>query len=87
VLSSAGASILALGFMMPLFYFAWSIKYGKAASANPWGAVGLEWQTPSPPPLENFTYTPVVETEAYEFEHVEEIKNAGKGEAGALQTA
>ncbi|HKX28568.1 MAG TPA: cbb3-type cytochrome c oxidase subunit I [Blastocatellia bacterium] len=87
VLSSAGASILALGFMMPLAYFAWSIKFGKAASANPWGAVGLEWQTPSPPPLENFTYTPVVETEAYEFGHVEEIKNATDGKAGALQTA
>ena len=85
ILSSAGASILALGFLMPVFYFAWSIKYGKPAGANPWGAVGLEWQTPSPPPTENFTYQPVITTEAYEFEHVEEIKNAGKAEA--LQTA
>ncbi len=85
VLSSAGASILALGFIMPLIYFAWSIKYGENASANPWGAVGLEWQTPSPPPTENFTYTPVVTTEAYEFGHVEEIKNAGKAET--LRTA
>ncbi len=85
ILSSAGASILAVGFMMPLFYFAWSIKYGKPAGDNPWGAVGLEWQTASPPPTENFTYTPVVNTEAYEFEHIEEIKNAGKAES--LQTA
>lgn len=85
ILSSAGASILALGFLMPVFYFAWSIKYGKPAGDNPWGAVGLEWQTSSPPPTENFTYQPVITTEAYEFEHVEEIKNAGKAEA--LQTA
>jgi cytochrome c oxidase subunit 1 len=80
IMSSAGASILAVGYIMPLIYFAWSLKYGKPAPANPWGAVGLEWQTPSPPPPENFTYTPVIRTEAYEFGHVEEIKNAGRSE-------
>jgi cytochrome c oxidase subunit 1 len=85
ILSTAGASILAIGFIMPLFYFAWSIKYGERAGNNPWGAVGLEWQTSSPPPQENFTYTPVIHHEAYEFHHVEEIKNAGKAEN--LQTA
>ena len=85
VLSSGGALVLGVGFTMPLFYFAWSIKYGKPAPNNPWTAVGLEWQTPSPPPTENFTYNPVVTTEAYEFEHVEEIKNAGK--VGTVQTA
>lgn len=85
VLSSGGALVLAVGFTMPLFYFAWSIKYGKPAPNNPWTAVGLEWQTSSPPPTENFTYNPVVTTEAYEFEHVEEIKNAGK--VGTVQTA
>ncbi len=82
VLSSAGASILAIGFIMPIIYFAWSIKYGAPAPNNPWTAVGLEWQTTSPPPPENFTYTPVVNTEAYEFEHVEEIKQAGSGVNG-----
>ena len=78
ILSSAGASILAVGFIMPVFYFAWSVKYGKKAGNNPWMASGLEWQTSSPPPTENFTYQPVVTHEPYEFEHVEEIKNAGK---------
>ncbi len=85
VLSSGGALVLAVGFTMPLFYFAWSIKYGKPVPNNPWTAFGLEWQTSSPPPTENFTYNPVVTTEAYEFEHVEEIKNAGK--VGTVQTA
>lgn len=85
VLSSAGALVLAVGFTLPLFYLMWSIKYGKPAPNNPWTAVGLEWQTSSPPPTENFTYNPVVTTEAYEFEHVEEIRNAGK--TGAIQTA
>ena len=85
ILSSAGASILAVGFIMPVFYFAWSVKYGKKAGNNPWMASGLEWQTSSPPPTENFTYQPVVTHEPYEFEHVEEIKNAGK--VGTVQTA
>jgi cytochrome c oxidase subunit I len=85
ILSSAGASILAVGFLLPLIYFAYSLKYGEDAGENPWGAFGLEWQTASPPPPENFTYTPVITHEAYEYEHVEAIKNAGK--LKDLQTA
>src|SRR6266498_1633804 len=80
VLSSAGASILAIGFIIPVFYLAWSLKYGEKAGANPWMATGLEWQTSSPPPTENFTYQPVVTHEAYEFEHVPEIKQAREAE-------
>jgi cytochrome c oxidase subunit 1 len=67
VLSSAGASILGLGYLIPGIYFIWSLKYGELAGANPWGATGLEWQTSSPPPTENFEITPVVTTEAYEY--------------------
>ncbi len=85
ILSSAGASILAIGFVMPVVYFAYAIKYGKPAGANPWKASGLEWQTPSPPPTENFTYQPVITHEPYDFEHVEEIKAAARAEK--LQTA
>ncbi|MFN0086514.1 MAG: cbb3-type cytochrome c oxidase subunit I [Blastocatellia bacterium] len=78
ILSTAGASLLAIGFIMPLVYFTWSILYGEKAPANPWPASGLEWQTSSPPPTENFTYTPVVTHEPYEFEHVPEIKEAAR---------
>ncbi len=85
VLSSGGALVLGVGFILPLFYLTWSIKYGKKAPNNPWMAYGLEWQTSSPPPTENFTFDPVVTTEAYEYEHVEEIRNAGK--SAGLQTA
>ena len=67
VLSSAGASILAVGYLFPMCYLIWSLKYGKPASANPWGAVGLEWLTPSPPPPHNFTRTPYVDWEAYDY--------------------
>ncbi|MEQ1869776.1 MAG: cbb3-type cytochrome c oxidase subunit I [Vicinamibacterales bacterium] len=67
VLSSAGASILAVGYLLPIIYLTWSLKYGKIASSNPWGAVGLEWNTTSPPPTTNFEETPVVTWEAYEY--------------------
>ncbi|HKA18523.1 MAG TPA: cbb3-type cytochrome c oxidase subunit I [Blastocatellia bacterium] len=67
VMSSAGASILGVGYLIPLVYFAWSMRYGPRADSNPWGAFGLEWRTSSPPPPENFKETPVVTWEAYEF--------------------
>ncbi len=68
ILSSAGASILAVGYLLPLGYFAWSLFYGRRAGPNPWRATGLEWQTPSPPPQENFEQTPQVTQEPYDYE-------------------
>ncbi len=67
VMSSAGASILGLGYLIPLIYLIWSLKYGPIAGPNPWQATGLEWQTPSPPPTENFPVTPVVDEDPYEY--------------------
>jgi cytochrome c oxidase subunit 1 len=66
VMSTAGATVLGVGYMLPLFYFFWSLKYGPKASANPWGASGLEWHTPSPPTTFNFDETPTVTWEAYD---------------------
>ena len=68
VLSTAGASVLAIGYLLPAVYLLWSLKYGKIAGANPWQAPGLEWQVQSPPLTENFLETPVVDFEAYDFE-------------------
>ena len=67
VLSTAGASVLAVGYLMPMVYFIWSLRYGQVAGANPWGATGLEWQTASPPPVHNFDEMPVVTHEAYDY--------------------
>jgi cytochrome c oxidase subunit 1 len=67
VLSTAGASILAVGYLLPMVYFLWSLRYGKLAGDNPWGAAGLEWTTTSPPPTFNFEQTPVVTWEAYNY--------------------
>jgi len=68
VMSTAGASILGLGYLLPAFYLAWSLYKGPVAGPNPWRAYGLEWQTSSPPPTENFETTPVVTHEAYDYE-------------------
>jgi cytochrome c oxidase subunit 1 len=67
VLSSAGASILAVGYILPLVYMALSLRYGARSGANPFHATGLEWQTASPPPTENFLTTPVVTEEPYNY--------------------
>jgi cytochrome c oxidase subunit 1 len=67
VMSSAGASILALGYLLPLIYLIWSLRYGAVAGMNPWKATGLEWETPSPPPTDNFERTPIVTREAYDY--------------------
>ena len=68
VLSTAGASILAVGYLLPMVYLAWSLRYGKPAPDNPWQATGLEWKTASPPPTFNFDEIPVVTWEAYEYD-------------------
>lgn len=68
VLSTAGASILGVGYLLPLIYLAWSMRYGELAPANPWGAAGLEWETSSPPPPENFEKQPVVTRPAYAYD-------------------
>ncbi len=67
VMSTAGASILGIGYILPLCYLLWSLRRGPVASANPWRATGLEWKTPSPPPTENFRETPIVTEEAYAY--------------------
>jgi cytochrome c oxidase subunit 1 len=67
VMSSAGASILGVGYLIPLIYLMWSMRYGPVAGPNPWRAKGLEWETPSPPPTENFDEIPVVGEEAYNY--------------------
>ncbi len=67
VLSSAGAVILAAAYLLPMGYLGWSLIRGRRAGANPWEATGLEWQTASPPPKENFATLPVVEGGPYDY--------------------
>ncbi len=77
VLSSAGATILGLGYLMPLVYLLWAMRYGPRSSDNPWSATGLEWQTSTPPPTENFPVTPVITHGPYAFPHSEGVHGGG----------
>lgn len=67
VLSSAGAVILASAYLLPLGYLGWSLLRGERAGPNPWGALGLEWETSSPPPEHNFSTPPRVTGEPYDY--------------------
>jgi cytochrome c oxidase subunit 1 len=70
VMSTAGASVLAIGYLLPMLYLVWSLKYGEIAGANPWGATGLEWSVQSPPLTENFLEIPIVNFEAYDYDRI-----------------
>ncbi len=67
ILSTAGASVLGVGFLLPVFYLTHSLIRGEKAADNRWMLPGLEWRTQSPPITENFEETPIVTWEAYEF--------------------
>jgi len=67
VLSTAGATILGVGYLLPLVYLVWSYHRGRIAGDNPWDATGLEWQVSSPPPTHNFEETPVVTSGPYDY--------------------
>jgi cytochrome c oxidase subunit 1 len=73
VMSSAGASILAVGYALPLFYLIYSYYRGAIAPADPWGAKGLEWEIPSPPPTENFLVTPIVTHGTHQYAPSKEV--------------
>jgi cytochrome c oxidase subunit 1 len=67
VFSTLGAAVLGVGYLLPLVYLPWSFFRGRPAGPNPWNATGLEWQTSSPPPPDNFAETPVVTGEPYDY--------------------
>jgi cytochrome c oxidase subunit 1 len=67
VVSSTGAAVLALSYLLPLAYLPWSLRRGRRAGPNPWHATGLEWQTASPPPEHNFDAVPVVTADPYAY--------------------
>src|SRR5437762_1008967 len=67
VMSTAGASSLGVGYLLPMIYLLWSLRYGEPAGDNPWDATGLEWRTPSPPPRDNFATAPTVSGEPYAY--------------------
>jgi len=80
IMSSLGATILGLGYLLPLCYLTWSLKYGRKSSDNPWHAKGLEWETSSPPPTHNFVTTPIVNEPPYNYGQPHREEEIGEGE-------
>jgi len=73
VMSSAGASILAVGYSLPLVYLVYSLFAGERSPADPWGSRGLEWEIPSPPPTANFEVTPIVTHGTHQYAPSKEV--------------
>ena len=69
-MSTAGASILGVGLPAPdrLPGLVHALRQDQRR-AIPGPPTGLEWQTTSPPPTENFAKTPIVDEEAYDYAH------------------
>ncbi len=82
ILSTGGAMVLGLSFIIPVFNMLWSLKFGKDAPANPWNAKGLEWTIPSPPTTHNFDKTPIVTEEAYAYAPGNHSSHAHHGKGG-----
>ncbi|WP_432800363.1 cytochrome c oxidase subunit I [Poriferisphaera sp. WC338] len=66
--STGGSYLLAIGLFVVLFVWIYSLRKGRQAPANPWGANTLEWHTISPPPHANFDHAPPT-TDPYDFTH------------------
>lgn len=67
-LSTIGMFFNAIGYTLALLNLALSWVFSKEkAPANPYKALGLEWQAPSPPPHDNFINTPIVTVGRYDY--------------------
>ena len=65
--STIGAYVIGIGMLIFAGALIASWMLGKPAPANPFGSKSLEWQTPTPVPLENFAVLPVVTQAPYGY--------------------
>ena len=67
IVSTVGGLILMAGMLVELYLVIACWTKGERASSNPWHSKTLEWQVPTPVPLENFEVTPVVTSDPYGY--------------------
>jgi cytochrome c oxidase subunit 1 len=68
VASTAGSSLLAIGFVIIVVYLTFALVRGKRATDNPWGSKGYEWLATSPPPKHNFHEQPVITEDPHSYQ-------------------
>jgi cytochrome c oxidase subunit 1 len=66
-ISTVGSWLIAAGFFYTAWYLGRALFYGEKAPDNPWKSTTLEWQSPSPPPHDNFVTMPIVNHGPYEY--------------------
>jgi len=66
-ISTIGAYIIMTGMLILLGAIVTSWSHGEPSGPNPWHANSLEWQVPTPVPLENFDTEPVVTEDPYHY--------------------
>jgi cytochrome c oxidase subunit 1 len=85
LVASIGAFVLMAGMLVERYTVITSWRSGVVAPSNPWFSKTLEWQVPTPVPLENFEVDPVVTSDPYgygEDDHSERVPD----EAGLHET-
>lgn len=70
-LSTYGSLLIAAGFIWTAIYLIWALAKGAKASDNPWGSATLEWESQSPPVMENFRHDPKVTHDPYDYTALE----------------
>ena len=70
-ISSLGGFLIGVAILVFVVNIVVSLRDGKPAPDNPWGAWTLEWATTSPPPVSNFVTLPLVTSERpiWDWEH------------------
>jgi cytochrome c oxidase subunit 1 len=75
-MSTIGALTLGCGLLLSGITLFHAVFWGRKAPANPWGSATMEWQSPSPPPHDNFTVVPPV-IDPYDHEDLEYVPADG----------
>lgn len=81
VVATIGAYVIMIGMLIYAGALIVSWVSGEPAPANPWGGKTLEWQTPTPVPLENFEVLPVVTRDFYSYGEEEPVPAEPQKEA------
>ncbi|MDM8009068.1 MAG: cbb3-type cytochrome c oxidase subunit I [Phycisphaerae bacterium] len=66
-LSTIGSWIMVSAILLMFGNLIYSLWKGRRAAVNPWGGATLEWQVPTPPPVENFVGRPDLSRGPYEY--------------------